>query len=276
MKLILFGEDAFSAIVLESLVNAKHQILAVFSPIYNNYVYKRLELICNKNDIKFELISDIKSKDFFNKILQLQPDVICICHFQKLITNDIIAIPKFGCINLHPSLLPFYRGMAPQHWPIINGEKKTGITIHFVDNGIDTGNIIIQQELELNGSEYVFDLQNRFKEIYSYIFVEALGKIHQTNHHIVQKHLPGSYYGRLKPSDCEIHTDMSISTAFNLIRGVSYPYFGARYKDYIFWRAEVLSRTETIVRKFEIKDNTGYLFLKDGILKITKLQKYER
>ena len=276
MKLILFGEDAFTAIILESLVNEKHEILSVFSPIYNNNVYKRLELVCNMNDIKFELISDFKSLAFINKIVQFQPDVICICHFQKLISNEIIKIPKFGCINLHPSLLPEYRGMSPQHWPIINGEKKTGITIHFVDNGIDTGNIIVQKELDLSGSEYVFELQNRFKEIYKYIFVEALHKIKQTNLHIVQNHLLGSYYGRLKLSDCVINNDMNITTAYNLIRGVSYPYFGARYEDYIFWRAEVFSTVENIEKKFKIMDKEGYLFLKDGILKITKLEKYAR
>ena len=276
MKLIVFGEDAFTAIVLESLIKEKHDILSVYTPIYNNNIYKRLELVCLKNGINFELISDFKSLDFINKIYELQPELICICHFQKLISNELLKIPKFGCMNLHPSLLPEYRGMSPQHWPIINGEKKTGITIHFVDKGIDTGNIVVQKEIYLSGSEYVFELQNRFKEIYKYIFVEALQKINQTHLHIVQNHLSGSYYGRLKLSDCLINNNMSITTAYNLIRGVSYPYFGARYEDYIFWRAEVFSRQENTEKKFEIKNKEAYLFLKDGILKITKLEKYER
>lgn len=276
MKLIIFGEDAFTAIILESLVNENHEILSVFSPVYNNNVYKRLELVCSRNDIKFELISDFRSFSFIDKIRQLQPDVICICHFQKLISDEIIKIPKFGCLNLHPSLLPEYRGMAPQHWPIINGEKKTGITVHFVDDGIDTGNIIVQKELDLGESEYVFELQNRFKEIYKYIFVEALQKIKDTDLHIVQNHLPGSYYGRLKLSECMINIDMNINQVYNLIRGVSFPYFGARYEDYIFWRAEIFSRDINTEKKFEIKDKIGYLFLKDGVLKITKLEKYER
>jgi methionyl-tRNA formyltransferase len=276
MKLIVFGEDAFTSIILDSLITEEHEILSVFSPKYNNNIYKRLELVCSKNKIKFELISDFKSLAFIEKIVQLQPDVICICHFQKLISDEIIKIPKFGCLNLHPSFLPEYRGMSPQHWPIINGEKKTGISVHFVDNGIDTGNIIVQKEIDISELEYVFEMQNRFKEIYKYIFVEALRKIKQTNLHIVQNHLPGSYYGRLKLSDCIINKSMSIKTAYNLIRGVSFPYFGARYEDYIFWKAEVFSKGVNIERKFEIKDKQGYLFLKDGILKITKLEKYER
>ncbi|WP_294324219.1 formyltransferase family protein [uncultured Chryseobacterium sp.] len=276
MKLVIFGEDAFTAIVLESLINEGYEILAVFSPIYKNNIYKRLELTCIKNAISFELTSDFRSIDFINKIIHLQPDVICICHFQKLISNEIIKIPKFGCLNLHPSLLPEYRGMAPQHWPIINGENKTGITVHFVDDGIDTGNIIVQKELDIKSSEYVFELQNRFKEVYKYIFAEALRKIEKTDLHVVQSHLPGSYYGRLKLSDCIIKDNMGIISAYNLIRGVSYPYFGARYKDHIFWKAELFSTDISKEIKFEIKDKEGYLFLKDGILKITKLEKYER
>jgi methionyl-tRNA formyltransferase len=166
--------------------------------------------------------------------------------------------------------------MSPQHWPIINGEKKTGVTVHFVDEGIDTGNIIIQKELELTGSEYVFELQNRFKEIYKTIYVEALVKMNQNNLHKVQKHLTGSYYGRLKLSECNLNLDMNISTAYNLIRGVSYPYFGARFNGFIFWRAEIVTNDINLEIKFEIKDKEGYLYLKDGILKITKLEKYER
>lgn len=64
-----------------------------------------------------------------------------------------------GFINLHPSLLPEYRGMAPQHWPIINGESKTGVTVHYVDEGTDTGDIILQEEIELLPTDYVYDLQ---------------------------------------------------------------------------------------------------------------------
>lgn len=276
MKLIIFGEDAFTAIVLESLINENHEILAVFSPVYNNSIYKRLELICNKNNINFELISDFKSIDFINKVTHLQPEVICICHFQKLISNEIIKIPKFGCLNLHPSLLPEYRGMAPQHWPIINGEKSTGITVHFVDEGIDTGNIIVQKVLPLQGSEYIFELQNKFKEVYKSIFVEALQNLDNKHLHIVQSHLKGSYYGRLKVSECQINDQMHILEAYNLIRGVSYPYFGARYKNFIFWKAEVFAKDVNDNIKFELKDKEGYLYLRDGVLKITKLEKYER
>lgn len=272
MKLIVFGEDSFTAIVLESMIRAGHEILSVFSPVYNNNIYKRLEFVCSKHKINFELIPDFKSADFLLKVQSLNPDVICICHFQKLISNEIIKIPKFGCLNLHPSLLPEYRGMSPQHWPIINGESKTGVTVHFVDDGIDTGNIITQEEIEIGESEYVFELQGRFKKIYESIFVKALDNIKNVENHIVQKHLPGSYYGRLKLSECRITDGMDVLKALNLIRGVSFPYFGARYLNFILWKAEIYSTCDNHKVRFESKDNIGYLYLKNGILRITKFE----
>ena len=163
MKIIFFGEDAFSAIVLDSLIQAGHTIIGAYCPIYDNNIYSRLEMITNKNAIPFKRIKDFSSDVFLNELISKKPDLIVVCHFQKLINHNVITIPKFGCINLHPSLLPKYRGMSPQHWPIINGDKKTGITVHFIDDGVDTGDIIIQQEMEIKSDETVFQLQNRFK-----------------------------------------------------------------------------------------------------------------
>jgi methionyl-tRNA formyltransferase len=104
----------------------------------------------------------------------INPDLLISAHFQKIINKDIIAIPQLGCLNLHPSLLPFYRGMAPQHWPIINGERKTGITVHFIDEGVDTGNIVLQKEILIDDSMYVSDLQLIWTKEYQTIMCKAV------------------------------------------------------------------------------------------------------
>jgi methionyl-tRNA formyltransferase len=104
---------------------------------------------------------NLRSEDFINKIISLQPDLFVSAHFEKLLSYDLIRIPSKGAINLHPSLLPDYRGLAPQHWPIINGDAKTGVTVHFIDETADTGDIIIQKEIDIEKDDYVIDLQKK-------------------------------------------------------------------------------------------------------------------
>lgn len=240
MRIVLFGEDSFSAIVLNSLLQAGHDLLAVCCPLYDNYIHARLESICIEYKIPFHRINNFETLVFQKLINDGLPDIIVICHFQKIIKPTIINLPKMGCINLHPSLLPKYRGMSPQHWPIINGDKETGITVHFVDQGVDTGDIIIQEKMTIADNEYVFDLQRRMMKIYGHIVVDALNIVSSGNgKYTKQSHLIGSYYGKLKLEHCWIDIEVGILAAYNLIRAVSYPYLGARIDDKIIWRARL-------------------------------------
>ena len=278
MNLIVFGEDSFTSIVLESLIIKGHNILGVFCPFYENKIHARLETTCNKFNISFKRIKKINSDSFIQELRELKIDLIVICHFQKLISSKIFNLPILGCINLHPSLLPYYRGMSPQHYPIINGESETGITVHFVDDGIDTGDIILQKKIQINNEDYVSDLQKKMKIIYSTIVVEAIDKIETIkSEYIIQKHLEGSYFGKLKISDCIISKNFSCQQAYNLIRAVSFPYFGARYNNLIIWEAikddNILNDTKIELGEIHVKDNATYIKFEDGYLKLIKFEK---
>lgn len=157
--IVLWGEDAFSNIVLNALIKAEYNVQMVVTPLYDNLIYKRLEMTCIKYGIEFSREKPINSERVYNKLKELQPDLCVICHFERIIKEPILSVPKYGFINVHPSLLPNYRGMAPQHWPIINGEKETGITCHYVDEGTDTGDIVVQRIVSLTNDMYVSDLQ---------------------------------------------------------------------------------------------------------------------
>jgi len=285
MNIVFFGEDAFSLEALDSLVKVNHKIVGVFCPRYNNRIYRRLEDYCIQKLIHFERIIHFNDSAFVEKLKKLSPDLLVICHFQKIISKTLIDVPKFGSINLHPSLLPNYRGMAPQHWPIINGDSETGVTVHFVDEGVDTGDIIIQQKLRIEDSWYVYDLQKNMKSIYSTILRDAIDKIFKGNHNYsTQYNLEGSYYARLKISDCQITLEMSSRDAYNIVRAVSFPYFGARFNDLIVWKAELFEHTsseyyfasEKKLGLFELDANEKYIKFKDGLLKIIKSEKYEK
>jgi methionyl-tRNA formyltransferase len=277
MNLVVFGEDTFTSIVLESLITKGHNIFGVFCPFYENKIHARLETTCSKFNILFKRINKINSDSFIQELSELNIDLIVICHFQKLISLKIINLPILGCINLHPSLLPYYRGMSPQHYPIINGESETGITVHFVDEGIDTGDIILQKKIEINNEDYVSDLQKKMKLIYSTIVIEAIDKIEKKNmDYTIQKHLDGSYFGKLKISDCIISKNFTRQQAYNLIRGVSFPYFGARYNNLIIWKAikddNILNDTKIQFGEIYSNENGKYIKFEDGYLKLIKYE----
>ncbi|MCF6212563.1 MAG: methionyl-tRNA formyltransferase [Flavobacteriaceae bacterium] len=265
MKIVFLGEDSFSAVVLDSLILAKHNVLAVVCPLYINNVHSRLELVCNKHNIKFSRVDDVNSIRVQKYLQNLNPDLIVVCHFQKVLKKNIIKIPSKGCINLHPSLLPYYRGMSPQHWPIINGDNETGITVHFINEGIDTGDIILQQKVEIKPNMYVFDLQIEMLKIYKEIVKKSLDLLlNKKIKFIKQNNLVGSYYGRLKKSQCVININDDYLKAYNLIRAVSNPYFGARLNDYVIWRAEIADKKLNFNIQNEFKKNNIYFDNKYG------------
>lgn len=258
-QIVFFGEDSFSNVVLHSLIDTEYEIKAVITPLYNNLIYKKLEFTCIQNGIPFYRVSRVNSDETAAIVRNTGPDLCITAHFERLIKKPILGIPKFGFINLHPSLLPNYRGMSPQHWPIINGEKETGITVHYLDESADTGDIILQRTISLNDSMYVSDLQNIWMKEYRTIIPEAIERMKSECPVISQRKLKGSYYGKLREEDCRICPEEGVHRAYNLIRGVSLPYMGARLDNKIIYRAHIMRPGEKV-------DPSEILHFSDGDL----------
>ena len=265
MKIIFLGEDSFSAVVLNSLVKANHEVLAVFCPIYDNHNFARLKRTSESLSIPFYRVEDINSHKVENLMKELNPDLISVNHFQKLLKKNILAIPKYGSINLHPSLLPNYRGLSPIQRPLIFGEKQTGITIHYIDEGIDSGDIILQKKIKITTDMYVSDLQSKLFKAYETIVVEAIVNLNgKKARKVSHKKINGSIYGKLKLDDCKIDINAGHKEALNLIRGVSRPYFGARIDKYRIWRAKLATKEQNKYIEQNYKENSVYLNEKIG------------
>jgi len=133
-----------------------------------------LQSLAETRKLEHFFVRDINSADSHTRIREFQPEVIVVATFSQILRPDIIAAPPLGCINIHPSLLPRYRGPTPEYWILKNKEKITGVTIHYIDKGIDTGDVILQREIAIEGGETEKSLVKKCTTLGASMLIEAL------------------------------------------------------------------------------------------------------
>jgi len=179
-KIIFIGTPEYGAIVLEGLIKGGYRpVLAVTAPdkpkgrkqILTPPVVK---VVAKKHNIPVEQPEIIKNLKL--KIKNLKPDLGILAAYGQIIPKDILDIPKFGFLNVHPSLLPKYRGPSPIQFTILNGEKKSGVTIILMDEKIDHGPIISQKSLEIKEQETAETLHNKLAQLGAYLLLETIPK----------------------------------------------------------------------------------------------------
>lgn len=161
------------------------------------YNYESVIKVCKQKGIKV-ITPKFFSNDIIEIIKKLKPDIIFSVYYRKIIPSSIISIPSKGIINIHPSLLPFYRGPVPTAWSILYNEKYTGITIHKIDKGIDTGDILIQKKININNDETGFELYTKCMSLGSKLLIKNFNKIINNKIKPNKQKGIGSYYGKLK------------------------------------------------------------------------------
>lgn len=235
------GGHELGKITLEYLVKAGKNIVAVVITDTDNVWYKGVDEIAIKYNLPLLKEKDINDVKFVKKIKELEPDILVTVNFEQILKKDIISIPSLGCINTHASLLPKYRGRAPLNWAIINGEKQTGVTVHYIALGIDTGDIVAQKVIDIAENEYIEDILEKVKSIYPIIVKEAIDKVESNNvEPIIQDLSKGFYCGKRTAEDGQIDWMKPVNEIYNLVRAVSKPYPGAytyyNNKKIIIWR----------------------------------------
>lgn len=169
----------------------------------------------------------IKTEEFINVLEGLKPDVIIVVAFGQILSKKILDLPSLGCINVHASLLPKYRGAAPIHWCIINGETKTGVTTMYMAEGLDTGDMLLKEEVEITPNMNTGELHDKLAEIGGKVLVNTLEKL--AKNEIVpeaQDDEFSTYASLLKKEHEIISWDKTSQEIHNLIRGLN-PWPGA-------------------------------------------------
>jgi len=244
-----------------------HEVQAIFT--FNPSKHEKWEIsvdmLAKQYKIPLFLDDDFNS----NRINQLKPDLIIVVGFRKIISGEILKIPKFGVIGLHASLLPHYRGMAPLNWAIINGEKKTGITLFRMNEVIDSGEIIAQKETRINFNETILEVKERIIGLAVQLLEENLPLIESgSESKIIHKEI-GTYGCRRIPEDSLIDWNQSSLSIYNLIRGLEPSY--AAYTFYNKKKIKILKAImeDTGMKYFGVPGQVGMINKDKSVVVIT-------
>lgn len=288
IKIVFMGTATFSQAVLERLIEEGYHIeLVVSQPdrmVGRKRQIKRTEVkeVALQHDIP--VFQPQKIKDDYQTIIDIQPDLIITAAYGQMIPQAVLDIPRLGCINVHASLLPKYRGGAPVHYAILNGDEKTGVTIMYMVKKMDAGNIIYQKETPIGADETVGELYDRLSVIGGDALIEALPDIiNGTNASIVQDESLVTYSPVITREQEKIDFHKPAQDVHNQIRGLN-PWPGAYttyqgktvkiYKGFVHTcenakAHHVHQRPGTIVKIF--KDAIG-VKVEDGVYVITEFQ----
>ena len=228
-----------------------------------------------KNQLNLLQPVNLKDDEFINQIKSLKPDLIVVVAF-RMLPEILWSIPTFGSINVHASLLPNYRGAAPINWAIINGEKQTGVTTFFINDRIDTGDIIGQSKIDINKDETAGELHNRLMKLGADLLIKSIDKIFSSKQNITTKQLEGKNLNtapKLNKTNCNINWQDSCVNIHNKIRGLS-PYPGARsVLDNLNKKIKVIVYKSDYIKEVH-NHNSGSIYIEKDKIKIAVADGY--
>lgn len=227
MRIIFMGTPEFSLPSLKAILQSKHQLLAVITqPDKPRGRGRKLapspvKEFCLENHLRVLTPENLKSDDFVSELKNLNSDLMVVVAF-RILPEKVFAIPSLGTINLHASLLPRYRGAAPINWAIINDERKTGVSTFFIRKKVDTGDIILQKEVEIHPEETYGELSQRLSLIGSKLLLETLDLIEKGGvKPLTQNDTEATSAPKITPELCQIDWSRPAIEIKNLIRGLS-------------------------------------------------------
>lgn len=178
MKIIFAGTPEFGAVVLEKLIKDGFPPILVITetdkPVGRKKIITPPPVKVTAQNYKIPVVQPEKILNLKSEILNLEPDLIVVAAYGQILPREILNIPKYGCLNVHPSLLPKYRGSTPVQSAILNGDKETGVTIMLMDEGIDTGPILSQRKNTVGPNETAKELHDRLAHLGSEILIDVI------------------------------------------------------------------------------------------------------
>jgi methionyl-tRNA formyltransferase len=253
LRVVYFGTPEFAVAPLEVLLKSRHEIIAVATQPDRQSGRGRKVHACPvkeaalKAGIRVLQPEKAAGTEFINDLKTLDPSVIVVTAYGQILPPEILRLPEYGCINIHASLLPKYRGSSPISRAIIDGENKTGITTMFMDEGMDTGPVLMREELQINPDDTAGTLSDRLSGLGAQLILKTLDELEKGNINPVPQSGKPSYAPLMKKSDGLIDWTKSAAELLNFIRGMN-PWPGA----YTFLNGERVK-----ILSVKVLDETG-------------------
>ena len=286
MKVVFMGTPDFAVGTLEALIEAGHEVIGVVTQPDKpkgrgkTLMATPVKEVALKHQIPVYQPKKVREAGFTETLGRLAPDVIVVAAFGQIITKEILDIPRFGCINVHASLLPAYRGAAPIQWAVINGEKESGVTIMQMDEGLDTGDMIDKVVVPLAEDETGGSLFDKLSQAGARLCVKVLKDLEEGN--AVREKQPEEsttpYASMISKKMGEIDWNRSAKSIEQLIRGLDpWPsaYTKLQEKTLKLWKAEAQKENvpEGVPGEVvKVERDTFCIQTGDGILKIEEVQ----
>ncbi|HBX66119.1 MAG: methionyl-tRNA formyltransferase [Balneola sp.] len=227
MDIVFMGSPEFAIPSLEQIHQSEHTIKAVVSNVdkRRGRGSKTSPTLVKAKALELGLpvieVENLSSAEFSEQLEALNADLFVVVAF-RILPKSVLQIPKIGSINLHASLLPKYRGAAPIHWAIINGEDETGCTVFFLDEKVDTGNIIAQRKTAITENETTGELYNRLRDMGSELLLKSIHEIDSGSYTLSEQNdSKATPAPKLFRDDCHIDFTNSAQDVHNKIRGLS-------------------------------------------------------
>ncbi|MFA4819935.1 MAG: methionyl-tRNA formyltransferase [Candidatus Aenigmatarchaeota archaeon] len=284
MRIIIIGPTLLTRKCLEALIrDGRDEIVAVYTLEDSLGVEKSrfvlMDDLAKQNNIRLYKVTNINDKFVVKQIKESDPDVIFELGWSQIISKDILSIPKKGCIGVHASLLPKNRGAASLNWALIRGDRKTGVTLFYLAERPDDGDIIAQKEFDIDDRDDISTLHSKSDIASAELVLENIDDIrNDTVRRIKQDPNEVTYTTRRKPDDGVIDWNAGSRQIYNWIRAQTHPFPGAftfwKKKKLYVWQAQVDDKANCKPGEiFEIENKKGiFVMTKDGLLLIKRAQ----
>lgn len=264
------GTPDFALESLKALYEAKYDIIGVVTNIdkpkgrgMKMVASPVKEYAIEKNLQVYQPIKVRNNPEFLEEVKKLNPDLICVVAYGKILPQELLDIPKYGCVNVHGSLLPKYRGAAPIQWAVLNGDKKTGVTTMFMNAGMDTGDMILKEEVEIGEDETTGELWDRLKTIGANLLIKTVKEIENETATRTKQPEEGTMAPMLSKEMAKIDwKNKTANDIKNLVRGLN-PIMGAYTfldgKKIKFWKVQTLTENELLEKFQELEEYKYHL-----------------
>lgn len=282
MKIGFFGTPDFVVKYLDALYNSKYELLFIVTgPDKPKGRGQKItpplpKIFAKEKNIPCFQPESVKDDEFLSLLKTFDADIFIVIAYGKKLPKNILELPKFGAFNVHFSLLPRWRGSAPVNWAILSGDRETGVTIMKMDEGIDTGDIFIQEKISIGFYDTSIDLFDKLIPLGVNLLLQAIEKLNNKDFVFIKQDENFATYAKpFKKTDGLIDWSKPALNIHNMVRGLQ-PWPGAfthiKGKLVKIWKTDVKDNIGKIGRIEEINKNTVSIGTGSGILKLIEIQ----